>query len=296
MRILFIGCVQSSYILLDKLLEVHADIAGVITKSQSAFHSDFKDLAPLCEEKGIKYQYVKNVNDEESIRFIRKIHADVGFCFGWSQLIQKNIIDEFPKGMIGFHPAELPYNRGRHPIVWALALGLKNTASTFFKIDKNADTGDILLQRSIKISYEDDANTLYSKIMEVAREQVEELVRGLECDSLVTKRQSSNKGNAWRKRGIDDGKIDFRMSGRSIYNLVRSLTRPYPGAHIEFDGREYKVWKVCEIERDGFENIEPGKIIEVYQDGSFDVKTGDNVIRVLECDAIDIKKGEYFLP
>ncbi|MCM1257322.1 MAG: methionyl-tRNA formyltransferase [Roseburia sp.] len=263
---------------------------------KSVFHSDFKDLAPLCEDEGIECKYVQNVNDQESIQFIRKVHADVGFCFGWSQLIHENVINEFPKGIIGFHPAALPYNRGRHPIVWVLALGLKSTASTFFRIDKNADTGDILLQENIEILYEDNAETLYEKIMETAREQLEKLVEGLENNRLVPKHQSQEMGNVWRKRSIGDGRIDFRMSGRAIYNLVRSLTKPYPGAHIEWKDAEYKVWRVCEITGTGFENIEPGKIIEVYKDGSFDVKTSDNIIRVLECDVIDIEKGDYFLP
>lgn len=296
MRILFIGCVQSSYIFLKKLLDIRADIAGVITMQESAFHSDFIDLAPLCVENGIEYLYVRSVNEEESIRFIRKVHADVGFCFGWSQLLRKNVIEEFPRGMIGFHPAALPYNRGRHPIVWALALGLERTASTFFRIDENADTGDILLQEEIEIAYEDDAKTLYHKIMETGQRQLEKLLEGLEKGSLVLLAQPEEMGNVWRKRGRGDGRIDFRMSGRTIYNLVRSLAKPYPGAHIEWKDAEYKVWRVCEIAGDGFENIEPGKIIEVYKDGTFDVKTSDNIIRILECDAIDIEKGGYFLP
>lgn len=296
MRILFIGCVQSSYILLKKLMDIHTEIAGVITKHESKFNSDFMDLSVLCEENKIEYQYVHNVNDPESLYFIKKIHADVGFCFGWSQLIHKTVIDEFPKGIIGFHPAELPYNKGRHPVVWALALGLKHTASTFFKIDSDADAGDILLQKKIDISYEDDAATLYEKIMQTAQGQMEALVDGLENGFLTSRPQPKQAGNAWRKRGNRDGEIDWRMSSRAIYNLVRSLTKPYVGAHMVVQGKEYKIWKVCEIIKEGFENIEPGKIIEVCDDGSFDVKTFDNVIRILECDAIQIEKGEYLLP
>ncbi|WP_408641721.1 DUF4422 domain-containing protein [Sporofaciens musculi] len=54
-------------------------------------------------------------------------------------------------------------------------------------------------------------------------------------------------GNSWRKRGKTDGKIDWRMSVRAIYNLVRALAKPYVGAHFEYQGLEYKVWKVKEI-------------------------------------------------
>lgn len=295
MKILFIGCVQSSYTLLQKLIEIHADIAGVITKKNSAFNSDFKDLFPLCQKYHIECAYVHNINDTESREFIQKIHADTGFCFGWSQLVKEEIINLFPKGIIGFHPAALPYNRGRHPIIWALSLGLPETASTFFQIDAAADTGDILLQEKIEIAYEDDAGTLYKKIMDTACLQMKPLVNGLEQNSLVHIQQKL-RGNTWRKRGINDGRIDFRMSGRTIYNLVRSLTKPYPGAHFEKEQNRYRVWKVREIEMTGLEHIEPGKILEVYKDGSFDVKTADNIIRVLECDKITLRKGEYLYP
>ncbi len=295
MKILFIGCVQSSYTLLRKLINIHANVAGVITKKESSFNSDFRDLFPLCQKYHIECIYVQNINDYESMNFIQKVNADIGFCFGWSQLIKEKIINLLPKGIIGFHPALLPYNRGRHPIIWALFLGLPETASTFFQIDTTADTGDILLQEKIEITYEDDAGTLYKKIMETACNQIELLVKGLEQNSLVHVQQHP-QGNTWRKRGINDGRIDFRMSGRSIYNLVRSLTKPYPGAHIVKAQKQYRVWKVCEIEMTGLEHIEPGKILEIYNDGTFDVKAADKIIRVLECDKISLKKGEYLYP
>lgn len=293
MKILFIGCVQSSYLFLKKLMEIHADVAGVITKESSPSNSDFVNLAPLCSQADIPCHPVKNVNDDDSVAFIRETGADVGFCFGWSQLIRAEVISMFPMGIIGFHPAALPRNRGRHPIIWALALGLPETASTFFKMDDAADTGDILLQERVEILYKDDAGTLYGKIMEAALKQLPRLVDGLARNTLPTIPQPAGSGNAWRKRAADDGRIDFRMGARSIYNLVRSLTKPYPGAHISYGGRDYKVWKSCEVQREGIDHLEPGKVLEVYEDGSFDVKAADHAIRILECDPISIEKGAY---
>ena len=134
-KIIFIGCVESSYIFLNELIKKNAEIVGVITKSKSNFNSDFMDLSPLCKDNSIPYIFVDNVNDDETVKFIKNLKPDIGFCFGWSQLVKKNIIDLFPEGMLGFHPAELPNNRGRHPLIWALVLGLDKTASTFFQLD-----------------------------------------------------------------------------------------------------------------------------------------------------------------
>jgi methionyl-tRNA formyltransferase len=83
-------------------------------------------------------------------------------------------------GVVGFHPAALPENRGRHPLIWALVLGLEETASTFFFMDEGADSGDLLSQRRISIEPADDAGSLYARITEVAMCQIREFVPLLE--------------------------------------------------------------------------------------------------------------------
>lgn len=292
MRIIFIGCVESSYILLKKLLESGKNIVGVITKNKSGFNSDYVDIVPLCVSYHIPYIYVENINDDNSIEFIKKTNPDIGYCFGWSQLIKNEIINIFPKGIVGFHPAALPNNRGRHPIIWALSLGLTETASTFFMIDKNADMGDILSQKYINIEYEDDARSLYNKIMNEASEQIIPLTTDLERGNESRIKQLPENGNIWRKRNKFDGCIDWRMSSRAIYNLVRSLTKPYIGAHFVFNGNEYKVWKVQEIITDDYRNIEPGRVININADGSIEVKSYDNLVKLIEYDKIEsIEKG-----
>ena len=293
MKILFVGCVESSYRLLAELMKYNKHIVGVITKESSDFNSDYMDLRLLCEKQDIPCHYVKNINDEDSLEFIRACKADICYCFGWSQLLRKECIDLFPQGVVGFHPAYLPHNRGRHPLIWALALGLEETASTFFMIDVGADEGAIISQRPIKIDYEDDARILYNKVMETAVMQVIEFTVELEQGIATLTPQDISAGNTWRKRGRNDGRIDWRMTSRSIYNLVRSLAKPYVGAHIEYEGREYKVWRAAELSVPGKENIEPGKVLAVNPDGTIDVKAGSDAVRLLEHDPMEIKAGDY---
>ncbi len=294
MRILFIGCVASSYAFLNALLGKGADIVGVITKENSEFNSDFVDLTPLCKKHNIPYILIHNINDEDSVQFIEKSNPDIGYCLGWSQLVKDKVINMFPMGMVGYHPASLPNNRGRHPIIWALVLGLTTTASSFFMIEKTADTGDIISQRKVGIAYDDDAKTLMNKLISCGEKQVVVLTKDFENGTVKKIHQDPNKGNSWRKRGKMDGKIDWRMSSRSIYNLVRALARPYVGAHFMYGDSEIKVWKVREIVDldDRYSNIEPGKVISVNDD-SFIVKTGDNLIEILECGSVNVKTGDY---
>lgn len=293
LRILLIGCVKSSELFLKRLIEDKANIVGVITKSESKFNSDFVDLGALCRLHNIDYLYVKNANDIVAKKFIKDKNVDLVLCLGWSQLLDNEILNIPRLGCVGFHPAELPHNRGRHPIIWALALGLNRTASTLFLMDEKADTGKIISQQYIDIDYSDDAKILYDKIMIVALEQISDILKDFESNTVNPIPQFSEEGNSWRKRSKEDGKIDWRMSSRGIYNLVRALTKPYVGAHFTYKDVDYKVWKVKEIFDDECQNFEPGKVIKVISSNDFIIKAGDNLIEVLNCEDIELKEGDY---
>lgn len=278
MRIVFIGCVESSKILLEQLLLMKANVVGVITRKSSKLNSDFVDLNLICKNQNIKYKYTENVNDVQTVQFITELEPDVIYCFGFSQLLKKEIIDIPLKGVIGFHPAALPANRGRHPLIWALVLGLQETASTFFIIEAEADNGSIVSQEKIKISETETARTLYNKVMEIAKKQIVKLTKEFEEDHIIKIPQDNKKSNVWRKRSKKDGEIDWRMSSRMIFNLIRALSEPYVGAHFLLNGQEYKVWDSEIVYIDNIQNIEYGKILKVLDNNSFIVKTGDGAI------------------
>ncbi len=292
MKILFIGTVEFSYRILEKLIKLNAEIVGVCTKDESNFNNDFTDLIPLCKKNKIPYKFVDDINSKENIEWIKNLKPDIIFCFGWSSLIKKELLN-FPKmGILGYHPASLPQNRGRHPLIWALALGLKKSASTFFFMDDGVDCGDILSQKDFEILYEDDAKSLYNKVSKIALNQIEEFLPKLQNNSFQRLKQNHSIANSWRKRGKKDGKIDFRMTSNAIYNLVRALTKPYIGAHIEYNGQDITVWKVEEIAFNK-NNIEFGKVLE--NDGkSIIVKTYDKAIKIIEHEFKELPKvGEY---
>lgn len=293
MKIVFIGCVKSSELFLNKLIEIEADIVGVVTKSKSDFNSDFSDIGGLCRKNNIDFIFCDNVNDREVKDYIRNKNVDIILCLGWSQILDAELLSIPKYGSVGFHPAELPYNRGRHPLVWALALGLEQTASTLFLMDENADTGNILSQKYVNIDYEDDAYSLYMKIMKEAVIQLEMVITNFETAMNNSIKQKNDIGNSWRKRNSKDGEIDWRMSSRGVYNLVRALTHPYAGAHFIYEKKEYKVWKVREILTNKYNNIEPGKVISFSHKNKFMIKTGDNAVEVLDCDDILLHEKDY---
>ena len=292
MKIVFIGAVTFSEKTLEKLIVLKADIVGVCTLEKSSFNADHVDLTQLCMKHNIPVRYTTDVNSDENISWIKTLTPDVIFCFGWSRLLKTDLLNLAPLGVLGYHPAALPANRGRHPLIWALILGLNETASTFFFMDDGADSGDIVSQYPIKISENDNAGTLYKRITETALEQIDEFLPTLQSGDCKRIKQDHSKSNTWRKRDKNDGKIDWRMSAITIHNLVRGLTKPYIGAHIEYKDEIIKVWETKVI-RGGEENIEPGKVILVDNNGIV-VKTGKNAIRLIKTEPVlDIRPGSY---
>jgi methionyl-tRNA formyltransferase len=292
MKIIFIGTVHFSKEILNKLINLKANIVGVITKKNSNFNSDFEDLTPLCIINNIPFAYFNDVNDDVALNWIKEKDPDIIFCFGWSSLLKENMLKLAPMGVIGFHPTLLPQNRGRHPLIWALALGLKKTGSTFFFMDNGIDSGDILSQKEIYIDDIDDAKSLYEKIIKTSSIQVEEFLPSLINKTFIKKSQNNFMTNYWRKRNFDDGKIDLRMTSRIIYNLVRALTHPYIGAHINYNGEHIKIWKVKEVEFKE-NNIEPGKIIDIFENHII-IKCYDNAIELIEHEFLILPKiGDY---
>lgn len=269
MRVCLIGCVEFSQHALRKLIELEnqsvIEIAGVVTKRSSSFNSDFVDLGRVLLEAGGSESVLHYYSNEASIlEFFDQVRPDVIYCFGWSNLLTKPVLNAAPKGVIGFHPAELPKNRGRHPIIWALALGLTETASTFFRMDEGADSGPILSQEKLSISVGDDARTLYDKITQVAIKQIATFTEELAENRERFQDQNHSLANYWRKRTAEDGLIDWRMHAKDIHNLVRALSPPYPGAEFRLkDGQSVKVWRASMPSEPALSNIEPGKVLDV---------------------------------
>ena len=294
MKIIFIGCVKSSYIFLETLLKVsEAEVVGIVTRSDSKFNADFVSLEGIANKFNIPC-FLADKNDSAKLyEWVKDKSADIIYCFGWSYLLSENLIKTAKLGGLGYHPAKLPENRGRHPLIWTLVLGLKETASTFFFLAEKADAGDIISQEIVTVSDNDDAASLYDKLMEIGKIQIVNFTKKLASGNYQRISQDESKSNNWRKRSYKDGLIDWRMSARGIYNLIRGLTHPYVGAGFIHNEQEIKVWK-AEIVSESvvYENFEPGKVLKSDNSG-VEIQCGFGIIKLIEFDRFNINTGEY---
>ena len=283
MRIVFIGSSESSKLLLKQSLRLNLNIVGICTLKKS-FNHDFVDLIKEFSNLNIPKIYSSNINSNFSYKWIKNKKPDLIFCFGWSQILKKKIFSLSKIATIGFHPTELPKNRGRHPIIWSLVLGLNKTASTFFKIDNELpDSGRIISQKIIKIKKNDVARSLYNKIMASSIKQLSIIMKNLKKKKFFLKKNNKIH-NSWRKRKYIDGMIDWRMSAKNIYNLTRALGKPYMNSHFYLGDKEIKVLKNKIINYKNNKhnlNFEPGKILN-KKTNFFDVKCGEGIVRILK--------------
>ena len=291
-RIVFVGSVYFSKAMLEILLKKKVNIVGVCTKKKSSFNSDFYNLGKISKKKRIRTLYTNNINSLNAYNWIKKRNPDLILCLGWSYLIKKKLLSLPRLGVIGFHPASIPQNRGRHPIIWSLVLGLKNISSTFFFMNTKADAGNIITQKGIIIDKKDNAKTLYLKIINQAKKQLIKIMKNINSGKVRSIKQNIKKGNVWRKRNDEDGKIDWRMSSIDIFNLVRGLTKPYPGAHFIHNNKKIILWN-SKIIKDTQKNIEPGKIIKKIN-SKIVVKCGKDAICLLKTNTpLKYKVGDY---
>lgn len=286
MRIVFIGAVDFSRHCLLEIIKHSGHIVGVITLERrfAAFNSDFADLSEVAEAHRIPIYKIHKVADPDVIALLRSLMTDIIFVFGWSQLLPRDILEIPPKGCIGTHPALLPRNRGRHPLIWALVEGLQESGMTFFYIDEGADSGDILWQKAFPITLEDDAGTLYQKIKDLASEAIPVFLDQFKRGTAPRIPQDHSQATYWRKRGEKDGEIHWSASGLGTYNLVRALTHPYVGAHTYWGDHKIIIWKSRLEETPGDlrgHGIKPGTVVERGPDG-LRVSTGDGSLTLLD--------------
>lgn len=260
---------------------------GVLGRRVSPFNADYEDVVAVARALGLRGEYIDKLKTDEEIATLNELRPDVLLVLGWSFLLPASARSA-ARLCVGAHPSPLPIGRGRHPIVWAIALGLTATALSLFELTDTPDAGPILWQEPLPIGERDDAATVYAGIERLASEGVPEVVRQIASGTLAPKPQDESRAVVWRRRSNDDGQIDWRMSSIAIDRLVRALARPYVGAHVVSSDGARAVWRSELPTRDpAWMALEPGRVILV--DGRrVRVRTGDGAIDLVEHELVTL--------
>ncbi len=266
---------------------------SVVAKNQI---SGYKGLSSLTEELGIPVFEVDNygMTDETTKGFIEENEFELGISMGWQRLMPGYLLDRFMFGVYGFHGSSgyLPYGRGRSPLNWSLILGDQRFILNLFRYDENADSPNVFDNEMFEINEHDTIRTLqYKNLISSKRLLVKLLQAYIEGDIRV--RMSSRDHDTWyKKRTAEDGKLDFHNKTRELYNLIRGVTKPFPGAFAWIGEEKIIVWEAAPFDDMlDFSTFAPGEVTDIFEQ-MLVVRTVDGSLLIKDYEfAGEIKPG-----
>lgn len=276
-KIICLGMNEESEKAIAALAAVGADIGAIggLPAENAGNVSDFVDHAKIASKLGVAFLPISDINAPETLAAFRANGSDMLFVLGWSQLLSAEAIETFPLGVVGSHPSELPYGRGRAPIPWTILENQRRSAVTLFRMTNGVDDGVILKQRGFDIPKRPSARILYDLVAETLAQSFAELY-GDFVTGQITEVDQDAKGASWRaKRVPADGWIDFRAEVEVIDRLVRAVSDPFPGAYSYIEGERAVFHSAClasgsDLRRKGM----PGQVLARRQ-GMLLVQAGD---------------------
>ena len=202
----------------------------------------FDSVAELGCSLNIPVFAPESVNHPIWAHRIKEMAPDMIFSFYFREMIGEDILGIAPKGAVNLHGSLLPKYRGRVPLNWAIINGEKETGVTLHYMTKRADAGDIVTQKAFPITDADNIKTVFTKATNAAREALDFALPKFKDGSAPRTAQDDAQATKFGGRGPADGEIDWAKSAVEIRNLIRAVTRPYPGASTFMGDRKAFIW------------------------------------------------------
>jgi methionyl-tRNA formyltransferase len=237
LNIVFMGTPEFAVESLDKIVKNGYNVTGVVTAPDKPAGRGRKikqsEVKKYAVEQNLKVLQPTNLKSEEFIQELKGTKANVFIVVAFRMLPE--IVWQIPKyGTINLHASLLPNYRGAAPINWAIINGEKTTGVTTFFIEKEIDTGKIILSDKEEITPFENAGTLHDKLMERGADLLLKTIQNIIDGSINPTSQTFNeKLKAAPKLTKDICKINWSDDVKKIYNKIRGLS-PYPTAWTIF--------------------------------------------------------------
>ncbi len=257
-------------------------ISPEVTKKNQV--SGYKGLSILTEKYGISVHEADSyfLTDDKTQKFMSENEFDIGISMGWQRLIPKSVLDCFRYGIYGFHGncGYLPFGRGRSPLNWSIILGDTRFNLNMFRYDEQADSPNVFATEMFSITPHDDIRTAQYKNMICSKNLIRRLLKAYEEGHIEIRTDSKDFDSWYGKRTAADGKIDFHARTREIYNLVRGVAAPFPGAYAMNGDDKVTVWMAHPFdEMIDFSAYAPGEVIDIF-DRKLVVRTVDGSLLI----------------
>ncbi|PVZ62094.1 bifunctional UDP-glucuronic acid oxidase/UDP-4-amino-4-deoxy-L-arabinose formyltransferase [Pseudomonas sp. B1(2018)] len=252
-----IGCAG-----IESLLSSGFEIAAVFTHADDPKENAFYgSVAQLCARHGIAVHAPEDANHPLWIERIAKLDPDYIFSFYYRNLLSEPLLATARKGAFNLHGSLLPRYRGRAPANWVLVNGETETGVTLHRMVKRADAGAIVAQQKVAIERSDTALSLHGKLRTAAADLLRDTLPALLQGKVSETPQDESKATVFGRRTPADGKLVWANPAEELFNLVRAVTQPYPGAFCAVGEHKLIVWS-AEVAK-GNEGQAPGRVISV---------------------------------
>jgi methionyl-tRNA formyltransferase len=280
-RILFFGYSEVGYACLSLLLERGDNVVALITHEDNPNEKIwFKTPAVAAKEKGIPVFTPDSVNNLEWRDKIAALKPDLILSVYYRHMIGTKILAMPPLGAWNLHGSLLPKYRGRAPINWAVLHGEPRIGMTLHRMVKSADAGAVVDQEGVEIGPRDTAEQAFRKVLPCARTVIARQIDALLAGTAKETPQDEAKANYFGGRKPEDGRIIWTQTSTQIFNLIRAVTDPYPGAFIEVGGVKLMVWWAEAISpATAGKRGKPGEVLSV---SPLVVATGDGALELMK--------------
>ncbi|XFA99104.1 formyltransferase family protein [Candidatus Izemoplasma sp. B36] len=278
-----IGSVKSSQLILEGLLKnnINIDLVCSVSEKYSNNISGYVPIHETAKNNNIPYLKFRRITEEQVYIQLKNLKPDYIFVVGLSQIVPPSILALADRACIGFHPTPLPKLRGRAAIPWQLLLQKKSSKISFFILDENMDSGDIIIQQNYKIFKKDYACDVHNTIQKAIVKAIPRLISKLYYrDSLIFKRQNQSKATYLMARRPIDGLINWNDTPENIYDLIRATSKPYPGAYTYYKGVKIVIWKADIVKNKKYIGFN-GQIAKVNNSNIY-IISGKKIINIVD--------------
>jgi methionyl-tRNA formyltransferase len=219
------------------------EIVAVVTHAddprENLWFSSVRDLAYA---NFLPVYQPQDPNDPAFVTAMEKLQPDFLFSCYYRHLLKGPMLALPPLGALNLHGSLLPRYRGRCPVNWVLINGETETGVTLHYMEEKPDKGDIVAQKRLPISLQDTALSLFARMTVAAADLVRDTYPLLRAGTAPRMPQDHREASYFGGRRPEDGLIHWQKTAFEIYNLVRAVTHPYPGAFTRFQGRKLFIW------------------------------------------------------
>jgi methionyl-tRNA formyltransferase len=242
-RILFFGYSEVGFACLDLLLSRGDHVVALITHEDNPHEKIwFKTPAVAARAQGIPVFTPENVNTPEWRERLAALQPDLILSVYYRHMIGTKILGMPPLGAFNLHGSLLPKYRGRAPINWAVLHGEPRIGMTLHRMVKAPDAGAIVDQEGVEISPRDTAEQAFRKVLPCARTVVARQIDALLAGTAKETPQDEAQATYFGGRQPEDGRIAWTQTSTQIFNLIRAVTDPYPGAFTDVGAARLMVW------------------------------------------------------